>query len=558
MAARSIDVEMKGNSRDDNTTRMQPTVPGRPLPLPRAPSERQTSAYDVFASKLPQTPPRKSGHAKSASDASPTRPFSPRTEAVRQRANELMELGSPGRRKWSQTPPPKSRPLPQPAPLTENMRHENRAGRHSRTRSLPTVPGMPSMSTLPALSGLRQSYAPPSPSAPPVPPKTPPRSMAEQATSPRRMTGPRATSPPAQQLKDLPDVPRALVRPVPRVPGRADDMHAHDTSGSLSGPMQPDAPPPVPHASVPRRSASPLRRTGGPRSPSPVPRSPSPAALPGMPPIPIITIDGAPIEDDWLDSTVGPADTSPVTVSIGGSGSGPFQAESQGATPAVRDGIDSVCAGCRRWIGGRLVHAMNTTWHPRCFLCTHCSTPLEHVSFYEHDGRPYCHLDFHEIFSRRCYSCKTPIVEERYVTVDDHRLGGQRTYHELHFFCASCGEPFIEPKDHDVDIDADDDEHRASSGADGGVRLGGRPFFIHGKHPYCGPCHERLLLVRCKACKEPIREDAVRALGADWHPDCFVCTRCRRPFGHGAFFIGPDGSPCDFDCYQAWLKHTRR
>lgn len=294
-----------------------------------------------------------------------------------------------------------------------------------------------------------------------------------------------------------------------------------------------------------------------PRSPSP--RVP-PVPRPGMPPIPIITVDGEPLDGDddggGADEPAGPADTSPVTVSVGSGSAGPFQAESSGGgmLPAVHDGIDYLCAGCRRWIGGRVVHAMGHAWHPRCFLCTHCATPLEHVSFFEHGGRPYCHLDFHELFSRRCYSCQTPIVDERFVTVDDHRLGGQRTYHELHFFCASCGEPFIDPKDGEHD----DEEQCASSGADGGVRLGGRPFFIHGMHPYCGACHERLRLVRCKACKEPITDDAVRALSADWHPDCFVCTRCRRPLGHGAFFIGPDGSPCDFDCYQAWLKHTGR
>ena len=34
--------------------------------------------------------------------------------------------------------------------------------------------------------------------------------------------------------------------------------------------------------------------------------------------------------------------------------------------------------------------------------CTVCKELLEHVSSYEHNGRPYCHLDYHEV--RVCLS----------------------------------------------------------------------------------------------------------------------------------------------------------
>jgi len=47
-------------------------------------------------------------------------------------------------------------------------------------------------------------------------------------------------------------------------------------------------------------------------------------------------------------------------------------------------------------------------------------------------------------FAPKCYSCKTPIVEERFISLDDPALG-KRTYHEQHFFCAECGDPFLTP-----------------------------------------------------------------------------------------------------------------
>lgn len=57
-----------------------------------------------------------------------------------------------------------------------------------------------------------------------------------------------------------------------------------------------------------------------------------------------------------------------------------------------------MCGGCHGLItNGRIVSAMGLRWHPTCFKCSVCSSPLEHVSSYEHDGIPYCHLDYHEV-----------------------------------------------------------------------------------------------------------------------------------------------------------------
>lgn len=47
--------------------------------------------------------------------------------------------------------------------------------------------------------------------------------------------------------------------------------------------------------------------------------------------------------------------------------------------------------------------------------------------------RFYCHLDYHEFFSPRCKSCKTPIEGEVVVA-----CGAE--WHAGHFFCAQCGD----------------------------------------------------------------------------------------------------------------------
>lgn len=136
-------------------------------------------------------------------------------------------------------------------------------------------------------------------------------------------------------------------------------------------------------------------------------------------------------------------------------------------TPATRRAT-ALCAYCARPIAGRIVSAAGSRFHPDCFVCHHCGEGLECVAFYpepddkrservdrirrhmtggdyptcegvteENDGdeglRFYCHLDFHEFFSPRCKSCKTPIEGEVVVA-----CGAE--WHVGHFFCAQCGD----------------------------------------------------------------------------------------------------------------------
>lgn len=83
-----------------------------------------------------------------------------------------------------------------------------------------------------------------------------------------------------------------------------------------------------------------------------------------------------------------PSSASSATSSSTNSGSG------SGVRPR---GGGLVCGGCHKSIIGRIVSAMGLRWHPQCFKCCTCGELLEHVSSYEHDGKPYCHLDYHEV-----------------------------------------------------------------------------------------------------------------------------------------------------------------
>lgn len=199
------------------------------------------------------------------------------------------------------------------------------------------------------------------------------------------------------------------------------------------------------------------------------------------------------------------------------------------------------CYACALPISGRIVSAASHRFHPECFTCHQCSTALEHVAFYpepdsardarlariqartyptaiittdspsaseetindDGDGyddslRFYCHLDFHESFSPRCRTCKTPIEGEVVLA-----CGAE--WHVGHFFCAQCGDPF----------DAQ------------------TPFVEREGYAWCVECHANRFSARCRACRRPVVDLGVRALGGEWHEGCFSCEVCFFGGGRG-------------------------
>ena len=94
------------------------------------------------------------------------------------------------------------------------------------------------------------------------------------------------------------------------------------------------------------------------------------------------------------------------------------------------------------------------------------------------------------------------------MTINDQSLG-ERSYHEQHFFCCECGDPFLEPG-------AQAEETNA--------------FTVYRGHPYCERCHLRLHKPKCRACNLPIADGALVALGKKYHPGCFKCS-VRAPCG---------------------------
>ncbi|KAF2484381.1 hypothetical protein BDY17DRAFT_248763 [Neohortaea acidophila] len=204
-------------------------------------------------------------------------------------------------------------------------------------------------------------------------------------------------------------------------------------------------------------------------------------------------------------------------------------------TPTVRQS-GMLCAHCALPIAGRILSASGERFHPSCFVCYQCHTNLELVAFYpepekahllqreieDGDGmlRFFCHLDFHELFSPRCKSCKTPIEGEVIVA-----CGAE--WHVGHFFCAQCGDPF---------------DSRT-------------PFVEKEGYAWCVGCHTNRFSSKCRKCRKPVVGTVVKALGADWHSSCFVCVECNGEFQDGRYFLrGSSDDPVCVTCEQRRLK----
>ncbi|CAK9301893.1 unnamed protein product [Gordionus sp. m RMFG-2023] len=64
---------------------------------------------------------------------------------------------------------------------------------------------------------------------------------------------------------------------------------------------------------------------------------------------------------------------------------------------------------------------------------------------------------------------------------------------------------------------------------------------------YCETCYERYFAPRCSKCGKAILGDCLNALDKPWHPECFCCTQCHKPFGNSTFYM-ENGQPyCERD-----------
>uniref|UniRef100_A0AC34GTA9 LIM zinc-binding domain-containing protein n=1 Tax=Panagrolaimus sp. ES5 TaxID=591445 RepID=A0AC34GTA9_9BILA len=156
------------------------------------------------------------------------------------------------------------------------------------------------------------------------------------------------------------------------------------------------------------------------------------------------------------------------------------------------------CGKCNEFIVGRVIKAMNASWHPDCFTCELCDKKLADIGFLRNLGRALCRECNEKEKAAGagkyvCHKCHA-IIEEGHIKYQGD------SFHPYHFNCKRCG----------TELTVDSRE------------IGGEL--------YCLRCHDTMGIPICGACHRPIEERVITALGKQWHVEHFVCAVCEKPF----------------------------
>lgn len=64
---------------------------------------------------------------------------------------------------------------------------------------------------------------------------------------------------------------------------------------------------------------------------------------------------------------------------------------------------------------------------------------------------------------------------------------------------------------------------------------------------YCEYCFEQYLAPPCSKCNAKIKGDCLKAIGKNFHPECFNCVYCGKLFGNSPFFLEDAQPYCETD-----------
>ncbi|XP_037075786.1 uncharacterized protein LOC119096898 isoform X2 [Pollicipes pollicipes] len=95
------------------------------------------------------------------------------------------------------------------------------------------------------------------------------------------------------------------------------------------------------------------------------------------------------------------------------------------------------CQQCNEFIIGRVIKAMNASWHPACFRCNMCSKELADLGFIKNGNQALCHdcnarIRLQGTGRYMCHKCHAVVDGEPL------RFRGE-LYHPYHFNCKACG-----------------------------------------------------------------------------------------------------------------------
>ncbi|XP_075266078.1 uncharacterized protein LOC142358563 isoform X1 [Convolutriloba macropyga] len=231
--------------------------------------------------------------------------------------------------------------------------------------------------------------------------------------------------------------------------------------------------------------------------------------------------------------------------------------------------LEKSCGRCLEKLqpGQDLITSSGEIFHKECFVCAACFRPFPDGVYYDFDNRKYCEEDFNLLFAPNCQACGD-FVKGRVIKA----MGG-KSWHAECFVCSRCETPLADTGFHTVKSEPDKPYCKPCSEymmkLESGKRFCGKCHaqiendglrikdeWFHAYHFNCTKCNAELTPTAresegklyclkcsdsrtCALCRRTIEkfERSLVALNKSWHPDCFRCSFCDKPFNGDKHFV---------------------
>ncbi|KAI8368322.1 uncharacterized protein BYT42DRAFT_126373 [Radiomyces spectabilis] len=155
----------------------------------------------------------------------------------------------------------------------------------------------------------------------------------------------------------------------------------------------------------------------------------------------------------------------------------------------------STCFRCHAALGTQVVRALQGTFHPECFTCPDCNTPVaaKFFPFTTDDGHtfPLCERDYFRRLGLVCNHCDEPLLGSYIIALD-------KKFHTDHFTCSVCSTTF-----------GHDDSYYEQNG-----------------QIFCHFHYSTQFAVSCAGCQMAILKQYVEIERSDmiehWHSECYM------------------------------------
>jgi len=189
------------------------------------------------------------------------------------------------------------------------------------------------------------------------------------------------------------------------------------------------------------------------------------------------------------------------------------------------------CGFCDQLIVGKVLKAMNKTWHPNHFTCFSCKKPFEdpnaaaqgkptNIEYIEKENNPYCASCYKDMFLPKCTACNKAIEN-----MAINALNGK--WHEACFKCQVCD-----------------------------VMLNKEVYALNNK-----PCCKRHFYEHngniCTVCNDIIDKEFVSINDKKLHVKCFTCFTCKSTIDDSYYTV--DGHfYCPKDVQSAMAEYKKK